>query len=263
MTMTAQTIDFRSSFLWWRVDSRKRPPRMSTHPPPLTLNNARVPLDCLCTVTERRTGARQELALGVSCKTERVGVAADIWPLPNADFKPVMSAERFLGIKTYDVAGRQIPLYPPSLGMQPERQVTVKAEAFDRARTDVIRVAAEPLPTAAAVVQAVLANRVLTARTAYRSDRYEVVLEYPMKTINANERDTVFQPDTGPVLVPDLGREPADLIEGVELAYIAYNRFDHVELILREPVAVADGARVYHYNRPLKLDGRNELFALS
>jgi len=111
-----QTVDFSGSFFTWRTDTLKRPVRTASHPPPFTLNNARVPLDCWCQIRERRTGALEDFLLGVSCKTERVGVERDIWTDPNADFVPVVSKTRFLGIKVFDHADRRVTLYPPSLG---------------------------------------------------------------------------------------------------------------------------------------------------
>lgn len=255
------TIDFARSFLWWRIDADKLPPGTVTVPPPYALNNARVPLDCLCVVGETATGKRRQFALGASCKTEAVGAERDIWPQPNADFIPVLSDDgEMLGIKTYDIVGRQLPLVVGA--MQPERQVSKVAEVFESARTDITRVDAEPLATAAEVVAAILANRRLVARTLYGDERYRIELEYPVKTVNANERDTVFQPDTGPVLVPDFEREPEEMIDSLQLAFIAFHTFDWAELLVRVPVPVADGVEVYHYARSMRIESRNELWAL-
>jgi hypothetical protein len=260
----AEAIDFSRSFLWWRVDTDKLPPGTVTVPPPYALNNARVPLDCLATVTETATDRRRQFALGVSCKTEAVGAESDIWPQPNADFKPVLSDDgQMLGIKTYDIVGRQLPFVVESLGMQPERLVSKVSEVFESARTDVERVDAEPLMASSAAVEAILANRRLVARTAYGDERYRVELEYPVKTVNANERDTLFQPDTGPVLVPDLECELDDLIGSLQLAYVAFHQFDWSELLVRVPVPVAEGVEVHHYARSMRLDCRNQLLALS
>lgn len=261
--MSASAVDFARSYVWWRSDRDKLPPATVTVPPPYSLNNARVPLDCLCTVTETASGRSRRFALGVSCKTEAVGAEDGIWPQPNADFKPVLSDDgEFLSLKTYDIVGRQLSLYVESLGMQPERQVVRVEEAFESARTDVERVEARTLTTSAAAVEAILANRTLVARTLYSNGRYEVELEYPVKTVNANERDVLFQPDTGPVLVPGLEVEPEDLIGSLELAFIAFHRFDWAELLIRVPVPVAEGVEVHHYAKSVRIDCRNELLLL-
>ena len=100
------------------------------------------------------------------------------------------------------------------------------------------------------------------ARTSYGNGRCEVEIEYPVKTVNANERDVLFQPDTGPVLVPDLAREPGDLIGSLQLAFIAFHRFDWAELLVRVPVPVAEGVEVHHYAESVRIDCRNELLLL-
>lgn len=258
----AKTIDFCRSFLWWRNDALEKPALTQTNKPPFTLNNARVPLDCLCRIEDKQGGEVHFFALGASCKTERVGVEQDIWMEPNADFVPIMSGLRFLALKTYHRAGIELPLEPASLGYQPERQEVSIAEAFSSARFDVHYDEGHLLEHAKDRVEAVLNNEILVARTAYQDDRYRVAIEYPIKTVNANERDWVFQPDTGPILLPDLSREPAELIGGMELAYIAFNQLDWAEVVVRWPTVVADGVQVYHYSRAARISCTNEVFSL-
>ena len=252
-------IDFSRSFLWWRVDTLKKPPQTASHQPPFTLNNARVPLECRCQMEEKEGGDTHCFYLGASCKTERVGVARDIWTEPNSDFVPIMSDTQMLGVKTYQAAHMGVPLHPPSRGSQPERQLVDFAEAFETARTDLAYANGELLMDPAEVVDAVLGNRILVGRTAYEDERYRVQLEYPIKTVNANERDVFFQPDTGPVLLPDLSREPADLLAGMELAYIAFNKPDWAEFLVRVPTRVDPGVEVYHYSHRMRIDCVNEV----
>lgn len=256
----SSAIDFARSFLWWRIDTDKLPPGTITVPPPFPMNNARMPLDCLCTVRE---GDRQrQFGLGASCKTEAVGAERDIWPQPNSDFIQVLSDDgEAIGIKTYEIAGKQIPFHPPELGMQPERQICRTADVYETARIDVKRVAADSLDRATSA-QAVLDNRVLVARTTYSDGPYEIVIEYPVKTVNANEVEGFSQPDTGPVLVVDAHLPWDELIGGLQLAFIAFNRDSWAEFLLREPVEVASGVSVYHYHRSRHIDAHNELFAL-
>ena len=260
----AAAIDFARSFLWWRVDVDKVPPGTITVPPPYPVNNARMPLDCLCTVRDGESGATRVFSLGDACKTEAVGAPRDIWPQPNADFIQVLSDDGWsLGIKTYERVGRQIPFHLAERGLQPERQVARVDEVYEWARTDVTRVAATPLTTPPAAVAAILDNARLTARTAWEEGRYRVELEYPVKTVNANEVDDVFQPDTGPVLVPDLSVEPPDLLAGLQLGFIAFNRWQGAELLLRVPVEVGEGLSTWHYAEPRRIESRNELLRLS
>lgn len=250
------TIDFARSFLTFRIDTLKKPPLTVSHKPPFPLNNARIQLDCRLEVVEKAAGLRQEFLLGANCKTERVGVERDVWLVPNADFVPVFSADKFLTIKTYACIGQEQQVrYYTQKTVQPDRQIGSVVEAFDSLRLDVRHCPAEVLTSAEQIVAATLANDRLVARTQIENDRYVAVIEYPIKTMNANERDVIYQTDTGPVLFPDLSRDRDSLIEGIELAFAAFNCSGWIELILRTPTDVGAGVQVHHYDRSLRLEG--------
>jgi len=257
-----QAIDFGRSFLTFRIDLEKKQPVTVSHKPPITLNNARVLLDSVCTILDKRSGNSYEFAGGVSCKTERVNVPQDIWTDPNADFVPIHGEGKYLNIKTWDHAGRQVMLYPPSLGPQPARQVGTWEEAFDSVKITIVRSEAQVLATPDDVVEATLADVPLIGRCVIESDRYAATVEFPVKTINAGEREHFFQTDTGPILFPDLTREPDDLIAGFELAFIAMNAPDWAEFIVRAPTPIAEGIQVYHYSKTAHLTTKNTILRL-
>jgi hypothetical protein len=257
-----KAIDFSRSFLTFRIDVLNKPPVTVSHKPPFTLNNARIPIDCRCEITDKQTGQAQEFVLGVNCKTERVGVEQDIWTEPNADFVPIFSREQYLHVKTFDQVGKQVMLYPPSLGVQPERQVGRVAESLDSLRIDLSYCEGEILGSADQIIAATLANQPLVARTQIEDDRYLAVLDYPIKTMNANDRDKIYQTDTGPVLLPDLSREPEELIGGFELAFSAFNAPHWIEFLVRAPTPIAEGISVYHYSRPVRFDAKNQIVQL-
>lgn len=257
-----QTIDFAHSFLTFRIDTLKKPPTTVSHKPPYSLNNARIPLDSRCLITEKRNGETRGFVQGVSCKTEQVGVERDIWLRPNADFVPVLSQDQYLFIKTYHKAGEQVMLYPPSRGPQPDRMTGLISDAFDDLRIDLASGNGKVLEKNKEIVEAVLKNRILIGRTEIENDRYRALIEYPMKTINANERDNIYQPDTGPILFPDLSRETDELIAGFQLAFVAYNTGDWAEFVVRVPTEVAEGVEVYHYSRSVRMETKNTIILL-
>ena len=251
--------DFTKSFVYFRTDILKKPSATTSHEPPSTLNNARIQVECRCEITEKATGESHEFALGASCKTERVGVPEGIWTDPCGDFVPIFGRDRFMVLKAYDRADKGVMFYPPERGPQPERQVGVIAEAFDRGGYELAFQEGEVLATAGDIVQATLDYELLVARIWLETDRYTAVIDHPVKTMNASERDDIYQTDTGPVLLPDLSREPDDLIGGLELAFAAFNSPDWVELIVRVPTPLADGVSVHHYSRPVRMDSKNEI----
>jgi hypothetical protein len=257
-----KTTDYARSTLTFRIDMHVKPPVTASHQPPFSLNNARIPLDSVIWITDARDGRTRRFVLGVSCKTERVGVERDIWLKPNADFKPVASEEVILVIKTYARQGESIPLWPPGSGTQNERMITSLDDAYVDFRVDLDEVEGEVLPNAQAIVEAVLAGDRLVAKTTLHEGPYTAVIEYPVKTINANERDWIFQTDTGPHLFPDLSRRADDLLGGMQLAYSAFNAPDWIEFIVRAPTEIAEGIWVWHYSQPVRRDAKNEVLRI-
>lgn len=254
--------DFAASFLTFRIDTEKKPPGTVSHQPPYSLNNARIQLECCCEVTEKSTGWNDKYVLGASCKTERVGVERDIWTKPNSDFVPIFSSSGFLNLKTYAQAGQDVDLYPPGSGKQTDRQTGLHEEVFDSTRIDIVDRPGVILNSPREIVEATLANHPLTARTRIESERYVAVIEYPVKTMNANERDDVYQTDTGPVLYPDLTAEPEDMLSRFELAFAAFNCFDWVELLVRTETEITEDVSVYHYSRAERHESQNEIIQL-
>ncbi len=249
-------IDFSRSFLTFRIDTLKKPPQTVSHKPPYSLNNARIQLDCVCDITEIATNVTQRFVMGVNCKTERVGVTSEIWLKPNADFVPVVSQDQFLNLKTYAFIGQEqgITLYGHNT-QQPDRQTGTTQDAFDSLTIQVHVTSGQQLTDPKEIIAATYAHEPLSAVTEYSTDRYRVVLHYPVKTFNVNERDDVYQTDTGPVLWPDLSREPADLIAGLNMAFTAFNCPEWIEALVRVPTDVPGGQKVYHYSESIRLDG--------
>ena len=248
-------LDFARSSITFRIDLDVLPPRTLSHQPPYAMNNARVQLDGRLTVTDRGSGRVHTFWLGVDCKTEQVGATRGLWLEPNADFVPIFSDDAFMHLKTFARAGLARPAHPPATGEQTDRLTTFIVDSFVEVHVDLVERDAERLTTGEAIVSAVLANDLLVGVHRLATDRYAATIEYPIKTINANERDVVFQTDTGPILFPDLERDPSDLLSGLDLAFTAANQFDWAEVIVRARTPVAEGVDVFHYARTVRLDG--------
>ena len=256
------TFDFHRSFFTFRIDTLVKQPLTVTHKPPFSLNNARIPIECRCVVTEKATDQSQAFVLGASCKTERVGVEGNIWLEPNADFCPIFSDDRYLSLKTYSQVGTTMELFPPGSGSQSDRQTGLIDETYDSVKIDMTECEGTPLDSAQEIVEAVLANQNLVARTELENDRYHALIEHPVKTINANERDWIYQTDTGPVLFPDLSVEPDAMLTSLELAYSAFNCPDWIEFIVRRVTPTTSDVSVYHYSDAVRCDSRNQMLRI-
>jgi len=253
-------VDFGRSFVTFRIDTLKRPPVTASHEPPFSLNNARIQIDCVCTIIERATGREQSFVLGASCKTERVGVDRDIWLEPNADFVPIFSHTHFMHLKTYAKCGMDVEPFGQEGRRQSDRQHGLIRDAFDDLRVDLVETGAKELGSPREIVEATLSNLPLVARTTIENERWSAVLDYPIKTMNANERDWIYQVDTGTVLFPDLSRGDEDMITGLELAYCAFNCPDWAEFIIRAPTPITDSVDVQHYSSVSRVDCLNQVF---
>lgn len=254
-----KTIDFSRSFLCFRTDQLKKASQTASHKPRHTLNNAVIHIECRCRITDNETQQTQQFVLGASCKTERVGVEGSIWTEPNADFVPIFNDDSVLIIKTFAHTGIRVDLYPPGSGQQPIRQLGKRDELYDSTSVDLFECEGELLESPQAVVEATLAKEPLVAVTEVSHGRYTAVIEYPVTTMNANERDMTYQTDTGPILFPDLTAGPEDLITNMELAYSAFNCPDWIEFIVRTSTPVRDELSVFHYSKPVRMDANNQV----
>ena len=257
--------DFTRSFLQFRMDLNITQPRTVSQPPPFTLNNSRFPLECCCRVT-RGTGAEAssiDYVLGAACQAEQVYVQENIWHAPPAEMCLVASNEEFLVLKSWDRNNRGVMLSPPTLGEQPERQAGRCADAFTKLRIDMRKIPGQLLTTTEEIVDAVLQNVPLVSQTEYTdADGSRVLLEYPVKVVNASEREMFYQVDTGPVLVPDATAfDGTYRISMLRRAYIAHNNLDCTELLLNVPTSVGQGMSVNHYSRVLKVKAVNRMIA--
>ena len=257
-------LEFARSTILFRIDLDVLPPRTLSHKPPFPMNNARIQIDSVCRITERDGGGVHTFVLGGDCKTERVGAERDLFLDPNADFIPIFSDDTFMHIKTFARAGTRAKAYPPGSGEQSDRLIAPITDTFVDAHLDLVEREGERLPDGKAIVDAILANDLIVGVHRLGTDRYDVEIEYPAKTINANERDIVYQTDTGPILWPDLSRDPADLLAGLELAFTAANAPDWAQIIVRRRTEIADGVEVYHYADSIRVEGiENEFYRLS
>jgi hypothetical protein len=260
--MSVRVCLFSESFVTFRLDFDLKPPATVSHRPPHSLNNARIQIECRCLITDKVTGTTHVFVLGASCKTERVGVDRDIWTCPNADFAPIFSNDEFMNLKTFTRAGVEVECFPPGSGTQSDRQSGRIDDVFDHVRIDIVEVDAVVLETAGDIVSATLANQPLVAQTTVENERYSAMIEYPVKTMNANERDLVYQTDTGPVLLPDLSRAPDELLPGFELAFAAFNCSDWTELLVRVPTEISESISVFHYSKSIRVDCRNRILRI-
>lgn len=250
MSGSQSVVDFSRAFLRWRIDTTRQPALTVSQKLPMTLNNVRMPIECRTVITHEAIGRGDEFFLGVSCKSEQVWVARDVWHQPNADMCMWASREQCVVFKRWDKVNKGVLRYPPSLGPQPEKQVENVRDAFDRFAVEAPQCRGRVLTGIDEIVDVLASNRAVVAQTEYCRDGYRVLLEYPVKTVNFSERERYYQVDTGPVLLPDASAR----IEGCRLAYVAHNGPDWAEFVVNVPTALSDAIQVHHYSRVERIE---------
>jgi len=193
--------------------------------------------------------------LGSSCKSEVVYVEWGVWTNPCADMLIILSDTEFMTIKSFSHHGIQIPLHPVSLGIEPKRQADDTSKAFDKVEIDIQFAEGRELKTNKEIVDACLARKPLVSQTEWTAENgIHILIEYPVRVWNYNERDTLYQLDTGPVLIPNFNRKHTRLIETFERAYIAHNSPDWAEFIVNVPTRINDEIMVDHCSESRRLD---------
>ncbi|HRE80741.1 MAG TPA: hypothetical protein PLN52_06820 [Opitutaceae bacterium] len=259
---TTQVCDFTRSYIRWRSDTTKKPMLTVSQPPPTSLNNVRMPVECVVTV--RQQGTESVFGLGTSCKTEQVFVERDVWMRPNADMCAVSSADDFLVIKRWDKVDKGVMLFPPSLGPQPERQRIDPALAFDTHALALRHRRARQLTDIHEIIEVLSDVEKVISRTCFSIAGFEVTVEYPVKTVNFSERHRYYQVDTGPVLFFDPSADSSKkMIEHLYLAYVAHLGGDWAEFIVSQPTPLeGHGVSVHHYSDVRRVAAQNSLWVV-
>ncbi len=214
-------------------------------------NNARIQVEAICDLMAGGESTRYLLV--ASCKAEETYGTGDLFRIPNYDFSCIFSNTEYQIIRVH------LPVDDNWL------ETGISAERFEEVNIHVAEAPARLCQDEDAIVRATLDNLPLIARTELLDDAGGTYarLEYPIKTMNVNDKRWEFQVDTGPVIVPDAEREVAQEIERFDLGFVVYNRFDRAEFIIQEPTPVgAEGTRVGHYSRIRKMEARNRLFCM-
>ena len=120
----------------------------------------------------------------------------------------------FLVFKRWDKSDKGVMLFPPSLGVQPERQVGQPRRTFDRfsmrpgqpkgrvVKRPSTRIIRHPCTTAPVISQ-----------TEYEQGDYRALLEYPVKVVNFSERERYYQVDKVDPVSPDLDNPARSLLK--------------------------------------------------
>ena len=121
----------------------------------------------------------------------------------------------------------------------------------------------EELTSDAAVREATYDSVPIVAQTQVRNEKtgLQAIMEYPVKTMNTNRANDIYQVDTGPVAFPDLSQRHARHVDALSLAFVVFNAPHFADFVLEAPTRVGD-EQVYHYSKVVSLAAVNRLYAV-
>ena len=121
----------------------------------------------------------------------------------------------------------------------------------------------EELTSDAAVREATYNSVPIVAQTQVRNEGtgLQAIMEYPVKTMNTNRANDIYQVDTGPVAFPDLSQRRARHIDALSLAFVVFNAPHFADFVLEVPTRIGD-EQVYHYSKLVSLAAINRLYAV-
>jgi len=240
-------VDFGRSNLYFSTNHSHHTPRLL--------------IDAICHVTPPGK-ERMTFYLTCACIAERMYTPTDLIHDPVAEFNLIAQVEgEVVMIKRHaDASGdvRTALRFGQAMPTHDGKGATIKRLDVSLSRFQDV----SPITMDVEFQDALLNNQPINVRTSFtdKATGFDIVMEYPAKTVNTKNDTTGWQVDAGPVLAPN-GNKPDDLtVEHLDLGFIVFNRDDYAEIVIRDTVALKDGGKTNHYQIRRNIDCRNELF---
>jgi len=217
-------------------------------------NNARLQVESVCRLHDEQTGKTTDYVFYASCKSEYTFAEKDLFIEDNYDFCGIFSQEEFVIFRTH------------STHTDGFRQEGLWRDKFEDVKFDLVQVEGEVLDTNREIVQASLDCVPLIGRVEIEGGSLKVLLEFPIKTMNANDIEDIYQVDTGPLAFPDFAADVGLHIKRLSPAYVAYNVPDFADFVVQQPLPVvidaAEVTTVTHYANPVSLKAKTQVIAV-
>jgi hypothetical protein len=216
-------------------------------------NSPRFWVESRCRLTGTATEKSVEYYQCGSCKSEDTFAEQDLFLPDNYDFLPVLSADDGIVFRHHLTGAgkyREVPPINEWWGAIVPKLRSAKARVLQTSQ-EIFEAMEQGKPI---VGQAELRDK-STGRIA--------VLEYPVKTINWHRDKKLWQVDAGPVLLPDLTVPPDAWPQTIQLAYIALNRSDRADFVVKKPTPIVEAnTKSWHYSEIVYWRTRNVLLAI-
>lgn len=226
---TLRIIDFPTSFVTWLLREQE--------------SYGRFTVDASCRIDDPAAGMSTTFYLLSGVMAGNVYAERDLIKQPAYDYRAIFSTEEYKVFRTFACHERNQDNADPL-----ETQ-------FRSVDFHIRSCPAKLLENNRDVAEATLAMKPLTvvAHLDLAAGR-RATLEFPIRHMNIQSDTGQFQAETGPIIIPALNSGSPRLIDTLDVAFTAFNRFDEAYFIAFEPVSLSPKAhpdlaipvRAYH-----------------
>lgn len=210
-------------------------------------------------IIDEKAGTHEDYVQTGSCKTEDTFGPGNLFREDCRDFLPVFGPEHGVVFCRHVYLPGYKTCRPVSEMWEGQKYHLVEAGSV------------EELTSVGAVLAATKAFRPIVSQTEIWNDEtgLRAVIECPVKTMNTHRERNMYQVDTGPVAFPDLTTRHERSVDGLLLAFVAFNEPERATFVLEVPTPVLSErtkgeelCKVHHYSERLVLPVKNRLYAV-
>ena len=156
-------------------------------------NNARLQVESVTKLTDTEAGTSTDYCFFASCKSEDTFAKKNLFYEDNYDFCGIFSADEYAIFRTCSTHTEEF------------REQGAWRGRFEDVHWHIVRSEGTELTEAVQIVRASLENVPLVGKVEIASadGALGAEIEFPIKTMNANDLKDIYQVDTGPLAFPD------------------------------------------------------------
>ncbi len=224
---------------------------------PKSFNSVRFWIESRTILIDEKSNKQTVIYQCASCKSENTFGKSDLFLSPNYDFMPIFGGEDLLIFRRHAHATdryREL-VKAESVWGDPILKLRQAKGVSEISKFEEIRDAT------AAAIPLVAQTEIHNEETGLRA-----ILEYPVKTMNIDRDNNIYQVDTGPLALPDLTRREDSPLGTVSLAFVAFNQPHFADFVIEQLTPIkeddAEITKVYHYSNPISLTARNRILTV-
>lgn len=200
-------------------------------------NNARLQIESTCTLQDKSSGQITEYFFFASCKSEDTYAEKDLFYEHNYDFCGIFSNEEYVLFRTH------------ATHTDGFREQGLWQDRFEDVQFHLVKQKGSVLHHPTDIVQTTRKGTPLIGQVEIENPTLSATLEFPIKTMNVNDIDNLYQIDTGPVAYPDFDIKVEHHIERLSPAFVAYNAPHFADFVIQHPLAISQNIQTTHYSK--------------